>query len=217
VQIAHLGPVAEVADTIIPPSYFGAASHEELPEEGRWSYDPDKAKALLAEAGLEDGFALSMIITERDDYRQQMVLIQEHLAQVGIDLELNLVDHAHYHSQIVRHVNPLVHYGDIAYPNSEIFLHRTFKSDALRNFPNWSRPEFDALLEEIAATPDLDARRELVVEAQALIARDFIVVPTTFTGQPLVRHPRVDLGYDLQSSLVLEYRFGNQSRILDVD
>jgi peptide/nickel transport system substrate-binding protein len=214
---AFLGPVAEIADAIIPPTYFGAASHEELPEEGRWSYDPELAKELLAEAGLADGFALSMIITERDDYRQQMVLIQEHLKQVGIELELNLVDHAHYHSQIIQHVNPLIHYGDIAYPNSGIFLNRTFKTGALRNFANWSSPEFDALLEQISATPNLDDRRALMVEAQGLIARDFIVVPTTFTGQPLVRHPRVDLGYELRSSLVLEYRFGNQSRILAVD
>ena len=214
---AFLGPVAEVADAIIPPSYFGAASRDELPEEGRWTYDPEKAKQLLAEAGHPDGFALSMIITERDDYRQQMVLIQEHLKQVGIELELNLVDHAHYHSQIIEHVNPLVHYGDIAYPNSEIFLTRTFKTGALRNFANWSNPEFDALLEQIAGTPDLEPRRALAVEAQGLIARDFIVVPTTFTSQPLVRHPRVDLGYELKSSLVLEYRFGNKSRILKVD
>ena len=40
-----------------------------------------------------------MIITQRDDYRQMMVLMQEHLKRVGITLELNMVDHAFYHAK----------------------------------------------------------------------------------------------------------------------
>ena len=158
-----------------------------------------------------------MIITERDDYRQMMILIQEQLKQVGINLELNLVDHSHYHSQIVEYVNPLVMFGDIGYPNAEVLLSRSFKTGALRNFARWSSPEFDALLDEVARTSDLDERAELLVAAQKLVAEAFILLPTTFTTQPLVRHKRVDLGYDLKQSLVLEYRFGTGTRILAVD
>ena len=212
-----LGPVATASDTLIAPSYFGAARRADLPENARWQHDPEKARALLAEAGYPDGFDLSMIITERDDYRQMMILIQEQLKQVGINLELNLVDHSHYHSQIVEYVNPLVMFGDIGYPNAEVLLSRSFKTGALRNFARWSSPEFDALLDEVARTSDLDERAELLVAAQKLVAEAFILLPTTFTTQPLVRHKRVDLGYDLKQSLVLEYRFGTGTRILAVD
>lgn len=212
---SFLGPVATVSDTLIANSYFGAASHEDIPEEARWRYDPKLARELLAEAGYgEEGFELSMIITERDDYRQMMVLIQEHLKQVGIELKLNLVDHAHYHSQIVNHVNPLVMFGDISYPNAEILLTRAFRTGALRNFARWSSTDFDQLLDGAGRETDLETRAFLLVEAQKLVAQDFIVLPTTFTAQPLIRHPRVDLGYDLRQSLVLEYRFGTKTRIL---
>ena len=102
------------------------------------------------------GLKLSMIITERDDYRQMMVLMQDQLKRVGVDVELNKVDHAFYHSQIVKHVNPLILFGDISYPNTEILLTRAFRTGATRNFSGFSDPAFDELLDKIAASPSLD-------------------------------------------------------------
>jgi ABC-type transport system substrate-binding protein len=57
------------------------------------SYDPDKARALLAEAGVADGLKLSMMIpigfTEVEASAQ---IIQQQLAEVGIELEIELLD-----------------------------------------------------------------------------------------------------------------------------
>ena len=209
-----LGPVATISTPMIPPSYFGAATPDEIPAGARWGYDPAKAKQLLAEAGQGKGFKLSMIISERDDYAQMMVLMQEQLQQVGIDLALTKVDHSFYHSQIVKYVNPLVLYGDLAYPNSEILLNRAFRSTAIRNFSGWQSPEFDAQMQRVAGASDLKQRRELLVDAQRQAAAQFLMVPTTYTGQPLVRNKRVDLGYQLKSSLALEYRFTHLARIV---
>ncbi len=210
---AFLGPVATVADVLIPPSYFGAAKAEELPAEGKWGYDPNKAKQLLAEAGVGSGFDLSMIITERDDYRQMMVLMQEHLKRVGINLELNKVDHAFYHAQIVKHVNPLILHGDLSFPNAEIFLNRFYRSDAVRNFSRTQDPDLDKLLDRIAAATTLDEKRKLLVEAQQKVVTQYRIVPTTYTFQPLIRNKKVDLGYELKNSLSLEYRYGWRSRV----
>ena len=160
---AFLGPVATISDVLIPPSYFGAAKAEELPADGKWGYDPAKAKQLLGEAGHGSGINLSMIITERDDYRQMMVLMQEHLKRVGINLELNKVDHAFYHAQIVKNVNPLVLHGDLSFPNSEIFLNRFFRSDAVRNFSRTQDPALDKFLDQIAAATTLEEKRKLLV------------------------------------------------------
>jgi len=207
--------LSDIADALIAPTYFGAAKREELPAEAPLEYNPDKARKLLAEAGYPNGFKLSMIITKRDDYRQQMIIIQEHLKKVGIEVELNQVDHTHYHSQIVKKVNPLVLFGDIAYPNSEIFLVRFFKSKVPRNFANWNNPEFDALMEKVAKSPTFDERRKLLIEAQRMVASEFLFVPTNFCKAVLVRSPKIDLGYDLRSSLALNYRYLHVSQIKD--
>lgn len=210
---AFLGQVATVSDVLIPPDYFGAATVAELPDNGRWTYDPGKSKQLLSEAGLGSGFDLSMIITQRDDYRQMMVLMQQQLKRVGINVTLNLVDHAYYHSQIVKYVNPLVLYGDLSFPNAEIFMNRFFRSDAVRNFSRMRDPAVDALLDRIAAAATLDDKHRLLVQAQQMVTPQFRVVPTTYTHQPLVRNKRVDLGYVLKSSLSLEYRYGWKSHL----
>ena len=208
-----LGPVATPAVAMVGPSYFGAAPAEAFPESLRRRYDPDAAKKLLAEAGHGSGLKLSMVISERDDYRQMMVMMQDQLKRVGIDVELNKVDHAFYHSQIVKHVNPLILFGDITYPNTEILLTRAFRTGATRNFSGFSDPTFDALLDKIAASPSLDERRKLLHQAQLHVAEQAILVPTVFTGQPLVRNKRVDLGYALKSSLALEYRYTHLARL----
>ncbi|WP_046867152.1 ABC transporter substrate-binding protein [Microvirga massiliensis] len=204
---ALLGVVATPAKAMVGQSYFGALSAEEFPEALRRRYDPAAAKKLLAEAGLGDGLKLSMIISERDDYRQMMVLMQDQLKRVGVTVDLNRVDHAFYHSQIVKHVNPLVLFGDITYPNTEILLTRAFRTGATRNFSGLSDPTFDALLDKIATSGSLEERRTLLKQAQLMVAEKAVLVPTVFTGQPLVRNKRVKLGYELKSSLALEYRY----------
>ncbi|KAA0969622.1 hypothetical protein FPY71_13955 [Aureimonas fodinaquatilis] len=206
---ALLGDVATPSVAMVGPAYFGALSAEDFPEELRRRYDPEAGRQLLAEAGHGDGLKLSMVISERDDYRQMMVLMQDQLKRVGIDLELNRVDHAFYHSQIVQHTNPLILFGDITYPNAEILLQRAFKTGATRNFSGISSPELDELLNKISNSPDLDERAELLKDAQLYIAEQAVLVPTVFTGQPLVRNQRVSLGYDLKSSLALEYRYSH--------
>lgn len=207
-----IGPTANVSDSLMPDTYFGAAGKDELPA-GSFGYDPELSKKLLAEAGYPNGFSTEMIITEREDYRNQMIIIQEQLKKVGINVSLNVVDHTRYHSQIRTGINPLVLFGEISYPNTEIFLLRFFKAGGITNFTKFNNPEFEALLEKIAQEQDLAKRRQLLVDAQVIVTDNALLAPTIYTKQPLIRSPRVSLGYELKSSLVLNYRFLKDSSV----
>ncbi len=58
-----------------------------------FSYDPDKAKALLAEAGYPDGFSCKLLATSTYAMHEQTALIvQDSLAKIGIDVEVELPD-----------------------------------------------------------------------------------------------------------------------------
>ena len=60
-----------------------------------WSYDPAKAKALLAEAGYADGFSCTMLSTAQYGMHQDTAAVcQQYLQAVGINVELNLPDWA---------------------------------------------------------------------------------------------------------------------------
>ncbi len=57
-----------------------------------YPYDPGKAKELLAEAGYPDGFDTTMVVWNSPSYVDAAVVMQNQLAEVGINVELNLVD-----------------------------------------------------------------------------------------------------------------------------
>lgn len=60
-----------------------------------WAYDQDQAKALLAEAGFPDGFACKLLSTSQYSMHQNTALVvQQHLAEIGIQVELVLPDWA---------------------------------------------------------------------------------------------------------------------------
>ena len=63
--------------------------------QNRWGYDPDKAKALLKEAGHANGFSATLLSTAQYGmHKNTAEVVQQNLAAVGIDVKLNLPDWA---------------------------------------------------------------------------------------------------------------------------
>lgn len=60
-----------------------------------WRYDPDRARALLAEAGVPNGFSTSILSTAQYGmHKDTAEVVQQNLAAVGIQAELRLPDWA---------------------------------------------------------------------------------------------------------------------------
>jgi len=58
-----------------------------------WNYDPDRARALLAEAGFPNGFSTTLLSTSQFGMHQSTAeIVQQYLAAVGIQAELKLTD-----------------------------------------------------------------------------------------------------------------------------
>jgi peptide/nickel transport system substrate-binding protein len=221
--VAYMGKdLAEPLFSPIPPTYVGAAKRGDLPAELRHDYDPDKAKALLKEAGLPNGFEVTMKISERGDYRELMTILQQHLKQVGINVQLELVDHTTYHSQGMKDATkPLFLIGDLSYPDGFIMLKRFYHSSlalgkptSARNYSRYENPQVDGWLAEAERSADLDKRRQIYMQIQRKVLEDITVAPIVVVNQPGVRRPELDLGYELRSSLVLETRFTKDTRLI---
>ena len=73
---------------IVPSSPF----HDEALSRA-WNYDPAKAKQLLAAAGKAEGFSCTLLSTAQYGmHKDTAVLMQQHLAAVGIEVQLALPD-----------------------------------------------------------------------------------------------------------------------------
>ncbi|MBI1774105.1 MAG: peptide ABC transporter substrate-binding protein [Proteobacteria bacterium] len=60
-----------------------------------WSYQPEKAKALMAEAGVAKGFSCTLLSTAQYGmHKSTAEIVQQHLAEIGIQANLNLPDWA---------------------------------------------------------------------------------------------------------------------------
>lgn len=59
-----------------------------------YAYDIEKAKSLLAEAGYPDGFKTTLMCASTTTNLKQCEFIQQQLAQVGIDVEINALESA---------------------------------------------------------------------------------------------------------------------------
>jgi len=66
---------------------------DELPEAIRelYSYHPDRAKQLLAEAGYPDGFKTE--VTTLNSYVDMLSIVKDNWAQIGVDLEIKVLEY----------------------------------------------------------------------------------------------------------------------------
>jgi peptide/nickel transport system substrate-binding protein len=193
------GDLATLATSPLPPGYFGHKPLE-LPE-----YDPEKAKKLLAEAGYPNGLTIpNYFITKSFAYPKIMVLVQEQLKQVGVDVQIQMVEHPTYHKNIRANLNPFVLYGGTRLTDGDIMLSLFFHSDEApdpatgnngTNFAHYTG--IDAMLKKGRQTRDSAAREQIYFEAQDQILKDAVCLPIVDTPSQTARNPkRVSTPFD---------------------
>lgn len=131
------------------------------------AYDPEKSKALLAEAGMTN-LKLRLALPPPTYARRGGEIIAAQLKAVGIATEITNVEWAQWLEQvfknkdfdltIVSHTEP----ADInIYARPEYYF-------------QYGRPEFVALMDKLTATSDPAARSAILKEAQTMIAGDYV-------------------------------------------
>ncbi|MCA9861371.1 MAG: ABC transporter substrate-binding protein [Thermomicrobiales bacterium] len=150
-----------------------------------FSPDPEKAKALLAEAGYGDAPLPVTLATWTGGNREDVAqLIQNQLNQVGFDVKLETMDIGSLNAR-VKAENTTDEGGGFF----DMMGWAWFDPDilyALFHSPGWvdgfSSPELDALLEEQRTLTDRDARLVKIDEIQQYILENAAMVPLFSPG-----------------------------------
>ena len=139
---------AEPATSLVPAGIAGRGSQDFSPV-----HDPDKARALLAQAGYAGGagFPTVALVTSGTPYDQAVV--DELKRTLGVTLELQQMPFGDYSARLDSDPPQMWALDWIAdYPDPQDFLGLLLGSGSPNNVGHWSDPAFDAALAEAAAT-----------------------------------------------------------------
>jgi peptide/nickel transport system substrate-binding protein len=194
----------------VPEEFYGGLAEADVPTDLRYNYDPERARSLLAEAGYPDGFTIEAFISEREDYLSNMLMMQDQLRQIGINIDLRVVDHTSYHNDINEGQNTLIPYSTSQPPIAVPILQAFYHSDAVVTKPtrnrNFSRfgdigGNIDEALDAAVSELDPESQLEQFRDIQLEIMRELPMVPLQTLAVLWVRQPWVDLGFEPQAGL----------------
>ena len=185
-----MGGVAVAAGELLPAGMFGAHEEGQMPPA---PYEPDRAKALLAEAGYPNGFGIT-IGTPNDRYindAQVAQAVAQMWARIGVETGIDAVTASTFFSR--RNAYEFSVYlagwgagtGEMSSPIKALVATRdSDRGYGGTNRGQYSNPEVDDLLTKALATVDDDARQELLRESSRVAMADWAILPLHFEVTP---------------------------------
>jgi ABC-type transport system substrate-binding protein len=159
--------------------------------DGLYPYDPERARELLAEAGHPDGLELRAIVgSGATAYVQFGELLQAQLAEVGIDMELELVDRSQtlpmLYEEDAAPAAPIGGGADAAL--TDVFIRNYLLEDGSFNAGDVELPEVRELVDEAGAQPDIESARPLYQELNRAVAEDLSQVIPVYADAAITGH-----------------------------
>ena len=165
---------AEPLNCIVPTTVSGSY------EAGKYEYDPELSKQLLAEAGYPDGINLQLSYYSSSDNRRMGEFLQNMMAAGGITLELNEMDSSAYtpflnsRQQEAAICTTVCTLRDPYQTLSKLYSNSCGEGG---NRVNYNDPEFDKMLDAAAAETDQTKRNELYKEIQTYLYDRVVYIP----------------------------------------
>ncbi len=199
---------AEVASSPTPPAFAWAHNSSLKP----YPHDPEKAKALIEEAG-HAGAKLKFYVTEGGsgmlDPVPMAAAIQADLAKVGLDVEIETYEWNTFLSQVNPGLEGKADMAEMAWMTNDpdTLPYLALRTDAFPdkggfNSGYYSNPEVDKLLEAARSATDQAERAKLYKQMQEIVYED---APWAFIAnwkQNAATSDRVE-GFSLQPSFFL--------------
>jgi peptide/nickel transport system substrate-binding protein len=172
------------------------------PPQGRWGlpqsilkklpgYGPDvkknrdEARKLMQKAGYGPGKRLKIKVATRNlpAYRDPAVILIDHLKEIYIDGELDLVETANWYSKMARKDYAIgLNFTGNAVDDPDQGFYENYACGSERNYTNYCNKDLERLFDQQSMEPDVDKRRKLAWEIDRKLQED--------VARPMILHAR---------------------------
>jgi len=148
-----------------------------------FGFDIDRARALLAEAGMPDGFESEIAVLAGDVAQERAaVLVASAARQAGIELKVTPLDPGTLFQRRSDKTLPLqIANGQMWVNDIEYLLAVCLVPGAFLNYAGYDNPRIVEIFQTLNRTSDKAARNTLFTEVQEILAQD---VPWLVLAQP---------------------------------
>lgn len=147
--------------------------------------DLAQARQLMEAAGVGAGFQTTLTTEKYLEIPDYAVLIQNAVKEIGIDLQLNIMDQGAYYGDAVPGKSPwldssmgITDYGHRGVPN--VFLQAPLMSTGTWNSAHFNNAEYDTLVTSYVAALDLESQRATAGKIQTLLLDETPLLQTYF-------------------------------------
>ncbi len=158
----------------------------------RYEYNPEKARALLAEAGYAEGTVTLRLYTNENPVRMRIAEILQHEARrVGVTIEVTIEEFGAFLSRIQETDDYdifILGWGGQLDPDRAMM--RQFHTHGSNNYTKYSNERLDYLLEQgRRVAPDSKESLEIYNEAQMIVVGDLPYGFINYTEEVAIHRP----------------------------
>jgi len=162
------------------------------PSVPRPTYNPAKAKELLAAGGMPNGFEMDAICWPSEANTAFTQIIRAQCAAVGIKLNLQNSDVSVATEKFYGGGGaPLFISSWSRYPEPDWVAALIYRSDGYYNAGKVKNPQLDALVDEGAATLDVAKRKQIYRQVDEIVLGQALMVPMIYGVYHAAAHKRV--------------------------
>jgi peptide/nickel transport system substrate-binding protein len=182
---SYWGGNAEMLGFPMHPDWVGYYEPlQDMPDSVKelFTFNPAKAKQLLAEAGYPDGFTFKTQTTSASVDNDLLAMVAAYLAKVGVKMEIQVMEYPAFMSAMGTKTNAPGYYMFTGATNPTTSLRKNFLKGQYWNPAQYNDPEFDKKMQEVYAEPDERVRqiKAKLLTREILDKAPYIWLPTPY-------------------------------------